>query len=356
MKTCPTIPRPNFSLSRALAYHVRCVFRTTRTPFLAAIVAFASLLSASAANWYVRPTAQGARNGVDWNNAWSISSIAWSSVNSGDTIWLAGGTYGAALRIGKAGFSGSPIMIKRATASDAAPVASPGWSSSFDSLVILTAITNPSYSHITVDGRTRYGIRVVISPAGGAGIFLQTSSGPTNLTNVNFHNIEVLGPYTNNASYDVDGFDAYYKNSTYSNSTISNCWFHGLGVGLKTQNWNNITVEYCIIEDLAPDGVQHVDVVYNFAGSRNVVYRYNIFRNCPNDGLFHEFGGAVNEYYYGNLFINIAIECIGFKSEGGVTYGPIYVYNNVFYSSTASGWGAVGLDGNALPGSPNLFL
>ena len=35
----------------------------------------AMTLAASAANYYVRPTAQGSANGSDWNKAWSMANL-----------------------------------------------------------------------------------------------------------------------------------------------------------------------------------------------------------------------------------------------------------------------------------------
>jgi len=51
-----------------------------------------SVAGVSAANnWYVVPGGAGNKGGTAWTNAWDVSSISWSSVGAGDTIWLAGG-------------------------------------------------------------------------------------------------------------------------------------------------------------------------------------------------------------------------------------------------------------------------
>src|SRR5208282_6813436 len=135
-----------------------------------------SVASVGAANnWYVRPSSAGSNNGQDWNNAWSISGINWSSVQPGDTIWLAGGTYSAALNIGKSGSAGNPIYINRVLATDSVAANAAGWNPSFDSKVIITQITDTQYSYITVDGRITYGIQIKMGN-GGDGITLSSTT------------------------------------------------------------------------------------------------------------------------------------------------------------------------------------
>ncbi|MBV9998635.1 MAG: hypothetical protein JO015_05925, partial [Verrucomicrobia bacterium] len=68
-----------------------------------ALTGLLCLGDANAANWYVRPSAAGSNTGADWNNAWSLSSINWGSIQAGDTVWLAGGSYSAPLTIQASG-------------------------------------------------------------------------------------------------------------------------------------------------------------------------------------------------------------------------------------------------------------
>jgi hypothetical protein len=300
--------------------------------------------SAQAANWYVRSSSAGANNGTDWNNAWTASTINWNNVQPGDTIWLAGGAYGTGMRVGKSGAAGNSISIKRVLASDSTAASAAGWSASFDSLVILNSISVVGSSYITVDGRVTYGIQIKIGAGGGTGIIVNDSSGPTHPSNDNFYNIEVLGPYTSTASQNVDGLDAYINNCSWVNSMVSNCWMHGLGCGFKSQNWTNIIIDHCFLADFAPDGAQHVDVAYNYTDDLTI-WRYNIISNCPNDGLFFEYGGAHNLYFYGNVYLASYGTLLAFKPDGNA-YGPVYVYNNVFYNANpnASVTPSVGFD------------
>src|SRR5208337_4546126 len=93
--------------------------------------------SASAANWYVRPGGAGSKTGADWNNAWDIGSIGWSSVSGGDTIWIAGGTYTSQIIPTKSGSSGNYIYLKRVLSTDGVPSAAAGWSSSYVGQVLI---------------------------------------------------------------------------------------------------------------------------------------------------------------------------------------------------------------------------
>jgi len=80
------------------------------------------------ANHYLRKGATGSNNGADWNNAWNeCSSIQWSTVAPGDTLWIAGGTYTSALAVGSSGTAASRIMIKRVRTTDAGATAAAGW-------------------------------------------------------------------------------------------------------------------------------------------------------------------------------------------------------------------------------------
>jgi len=314
-----------------------------------------SVAGVSAANnWYVVPGGAGNKGGTAWTNAWDVSSISWSSVGAGDTIWLAGGTYSNTLAVGKSGSAGSPIYIKRVLASDHAPTNSPGWSSSFDSRVILPSISDPSYSYIDVDGRISYGIQVKIPSDGGAGITLENTSTVTQENSVNFYNMEVLGIYANsNASYEVDGFVATYQNSSYVNSIISNCWMHGLGCGIHSQNWSNIIVDHCIIADLAPDGRQHVDIDFHYP-SPLMFYRSCIFSNTYADGIYTQYGTG-ETWIYNCVFytVNVMVSLGEPGKPGGC--GPFYVINNTFYSPSTSAYGYVKDDGTNVLNYNNVY-
>src|SRR5690606_7057604 len=145
------------------------MYKYTLGRFLAAVVSSLVFVSmCSAATFYVRSGATGRNDGSDWINAWnSTSRINFGALNPGDTVYIAGGTYGP-LNITKSGSSGKPLTFKRATSSEHGT--STGWSNAYDSRVIIdgrggmAAVgigEGGSYSgqsFITIDGVTEYGI------------------------------------------------------------------------------------------------------------------------------------------------------------------------------------------------------
>src|SRR5579859_3958081 len=88
-------------------------------------IAVFTFANVQAANWFVRPSAAGTGSGKDWNNAWSLGGISWSSVSPGDTIYVAGGSHGN-FTSGKSGASGSQITVVRASANTAACTSAAG--------------------------------------------------------------------------------------------------------------------------------------------------------------------------------------------------------------------------------------
>ena len=128
---------------------------------LRVLLMLVALPAGAAGNWYVRPSSAGSSNGTNWANAWSISSIAWASVQPGDTIWMAGGNYSGTMTTAKAGTAGSPISIKRVLSTDSVPVAAAGWSSSFDSQIVWTIsggiAVRINSAYVVLDGRVGAG-------------------------------------------------------------------------------------------------------------------------------------------------------------------------------------------------------
>ena len=309
-----------------------------------------------AANWYVRPTATGANSGADWNNAWSSTSISWSKVAAGDTVWLAGGSYSSGIKISQSGAAGNPIKVYRVLATDAAPVAAAGWNSSFNSQVQFPGsdgIYIPSNSHITVDGRVQYGILITIGLNGGYGIECGLT-GATN-TDLNFHNIDVTGPYgspSKPAANPVIGWKVSPSTSTLSNVLFDHCRVRGVNCGLHCLA-SNVIVQYSTIQDIAPDNsTDHPDVLYCYP-SPNMIWRYNSIINCDVDGVFFEFGGAVNFYFYGNLYYSTTNHLIYFK--GPDTYGPVFIYNNTFQAPNTSSYGYLSASNSVMAAGSKVY-
>ena len=284
--------------------------RPRRTPvrrrmFLASSIALAAAFgllltaqAASAASFYVRQGASG--NGIDWTNAWgSPASINWSSVNPGDTIYLAGGTYGA-FSGGKSGTAGNPITLKKATASDHGTVT--GWSDSYDTRVIIDGngvqfskcIDADGTNYITIDGAVKYGI------------------------------------WLRNAEYGIHGDPANNLTVRYVEAGDGGGTFK-LNEDAIQGRGNNLLVEYSYFHD-NDNTVTHGDSVQWYGGD-NLIFRYNVMKNSGQIFMFSwdpETPGNIQIYY--NVFYN----------RGGTHYNGISkqvcpavgktwkVYNNTF--------------------------
>jgi hypothetical protein len=316
--------------------------------------------SAHAANWFARPSSQGSNNGTDWNNAWSLSSINWSNVKPGDTIWLAGGTYTSSLVVKASGTASAPISIMRVTSSDKAATRSPGWSSSFDSQVVISGqspcIDIPNSSYITIDGHqnsgslannTRvYGIKCTIPSGGGDAVYWGSNnfSGVTvSVTNVSFKNIELLGPYntvSRPGTSAANGFNLAPYDSPRNNLLIHDCRVRGFCESIRENKWANAIIEYCYLADTANDGRDHEDVDLTYPGT-NETWRYNVITNSPNDGIMTDPGGYGTWSFYGNVYWNSYATLVMLRGPRG----KFVVYNNVFgsgpngpFNNTPSGW------------------
>jgi hypothetical protein len=293
--------------------------KSMKTYHFKKIILFSILLGLSqvswAANFYVRNGASGSNNGSDWTNAWSdMSKISYSSINPGDTIYFAVGTYGG-LRINKSGTSGNPITFKRATV--ASHGADTGWSASYDGRVIIdggieVGITIDAH-YITIDGATRYGIW---SRKGSRGIGTRNGGRANNLT---LRYIETGDPGT-------------YKNNEDG--------IQGIG--------DNLLVEYCYVHD-NDSTVTHGDGIQWFQGN-NITLRYNVFKNNGQQTMLGEaawstYANDVNIYY--NVFYNRGgTHYNGITAHAGSPEAGRYfrIYNNT-----------IDLEANSADGTDSLF-
>ena len=225
-------------------------------------------VSAHAATWYVNKSAAGGSTGSDWNNAWTdLSKINWSSVSPGDTIYVAGGSYGY-FNVGKSGTASAPITIRRVRTSDAIPVLAAGWKSAFDSQVVQSVpkghtgiyIGQGIGSFLTVDGRVSAGWRINISDA-STGVEIDQAAA----SNVAFRYIQVNGPGVINETGDVRGFDLTPTTGTMSNITVSHCEvMNGCDAAMYLTLANNVLVEYCSFhgQDSLNPAQFHTNVIY----------------------------------------------------------------------------------------------
>jgi len=262
----------------------------------------------SAATFYVRSGATGRNDGSDWINAWnSTSRINFGALNPGDTVYIAGGTYGP-LNITKSGSSGKPLTFKRATSAEHGT--STGWSNAYDSRVIIdgrggmAAVgigEGGSYSgqsFITIDGVTEYGIWLRNAMTG-----VRAARGKSN-------NLKLR----------------YLELGDEGQSKLGEDGIQGRG--------DNLLVEYSYIRD--NDNIEtHGDGIQWFAGT-NITIRYNVFKNNGQMFMLTETAWGSDYVNDLNVYYNI------FYNRGGRHYNGISkklcpqpghywrIYNNTF--------------------------
>jgi len=291
-------------------------------------------------NYYVRKGATGSNKGTDWTNAWNeMNQINFSTLACGDTVWIAGGNYTTALRGNKICTSGSILTFNRVQATDAVPVAAEGWNASYDNLVTLPNINIPGPSaYIAINGRIPYGIQVAIPGTSGDGIDGGAGNGSAQpIDHITFAYIEVFGPACVTAGSCTGGgvigvnVMPYCQGANRTNLVFDHMSVHRIGEAFRGCGWDNSFVQYSLIYDTHNDGQQHEDILYSNPPYQNVTWRYNKIFQSPNDGLFFEYGtGAVNFAFYGNVVYHSGGWLICFKQADGVSYGPVYIYNNTF--------------------------
>ncbi len=318
------------------------------------IQVFAILLIASAvpcfgANFYVSKGATGTNNGSSWTNAWNeMSQISWKSVSCGDTIWIAGGSYQTALTetMSLNCTASTLINVNRVLATDTVATAAAGWKASFDSQVILPNISvNGPAAYITFNGRKwqngvvgNGGIQVLIPGSSGDGIDASNTgnSGPA-IDHISWEYVEVYGPSCATSGSCSGGgvigvnIMPYCTTANRTNMLFDHMSIHRTGEAFRGCGWGNSTIQYSLIYDTNNDGQQHEDLLYSNPPYDNVTWRYNQIFMSPNDGIFFEYaGGASNFAFYGNVVYHSGGELIVFKAESSGSYGPVYIYNNVF--------------------------
>ena len=355
-----------------LSYFSMLVVLSRRAVLFAVVLLFFAQFAFSA-SYYVRAGAVGARNGSDWNNAWSdLNQISWGPIQPGDTIYIAGGTYTANLVVGASGITGSPITIKRATAAENST--NPGWQSGYDSLVDVNnaQINLIGRNNIVIDGAVYGGIRIRQS---GNNYIITIGSNE----NITLRNLELIGP-----GYGVclraQGIHTDSNNPTGSNYTFARLKIHDFfTVGIRLGDFNNVTVEDSELYNIGPTTTTgcswHYDHIAAFNGSspgeqtagRNITVRNSKFwQEEDNDGdpdlgfgvSFSHSNGLIN--VYNNEFYNID-EAVSefsdqfFDLERLNVYGNTFVGNRVAIRLTAARSNQY-ISNNIFCSPENLFL
>jgi hypothetical protein len=269
-----------------------------------------------------------------------LSSINWGSVSSGDTIYVAAGTYSGELSIGSSGSSGSPIIVERVRSTDIAATSAAGWKSSYDGQVVQTVTPGNdgiriynSLGYLTIDGRISAGWKINYSD-NSTGIEIGGSA-PSNVT---LRYIQAWGPGVINESGDVRGFDLTPSTGSMNNLVMQYCEVGNGGDSCMYLTLaNNALIEHCLFHDADAlnEATFHPNVIYS-GKITNSTFRYNKLYNIAVEGLFFGDPGNQNIAIYDNLFYQGTLapnsgRGIQFDDASSGNSG-IVVYNNVFVS------------------------
>jgi len=319
------------------------------------VLLLAAAQSTFAANWFVVKGASGTNAGTSWANAWNeMSSINFSSVACGDTIWLAGGTYTTAIpTISKNCTSGNILTIARVLSTDPVGTGFPGWSSAFDSQVILqnTTIEIGAGNYWTMDGRigtvagNNFGISLQITGSSGTGI--DEADIGSAVTHVTFTHIELFGPPASGSgcgASQADGLNLRSFSVPTQNFVFDHGWIHRWNEAIRFLDQNNPTIQYTDVDTVfGCNPNEHADTIYS-TGS-NYTFRYNRVWNIDADGLFFDQGSPGPVLIYGNVFWDNRGSILDIFNGG--TNSGITLYNNVFADN---GGGSFIYIQTALPG------
>jgi len=255
---------------------------------LAIVISLILLLTnANATTYFVRSGASG--NGTSWANAWAgPGSIVWSSLNAGDTVCIAGGTYSSGISTGKSGTAGNPIKIKRAVAGDATCGSSTtGWNATYDAQVnIGTSGINIAHSYVTIDGMVANGILGTVS--NGSNCYICANAG--SMTGVTVSHIEVSGPCCpSGCNQNSDSRSiAMAGSSTATNWVVSYNNFHGSCTNMIVVDAPGLIVEHNRFADsidTTPGNPNCHPNVFEVFGGNNIQFRYNEVVNWEVEGV-----------------------------------------------------------------------
>jgi hypothetical protein len=328
------------------------------------------LANANAATYFVRSGSSG--NGTSWANAWGdVSSISWSTLNAGDIVCVAGGTYSGGISTAKSGTSGHPITIRRATAADSTcGSGTAGWNSAYDTKVIISSISLQN-DYVTIDGAVANGIFMNLPNGNSSGISV---GGPTNQVVLRY--IEVSGPCGSsgcamtgdNRSINLN----HWNGSSYdlqNNMLIQYVNLHGSCTVLWSAHSTNGIIEHSRFADNKDTGGNancHENIIAE-QDSTNMTFRYNEVTNwavegimaCPNGGcssswsiygnVWHdpfpggyprvlEAQGNANGPYllYNNTFVNVSF-AVANTANGGSFVSGSQGRNNIYWNSAGPG-------------------
>lgn len=297
-------------------------------------------------NWYVLKGATGAGNGTDWTNAWTdLSSINWTSVQCGDTVWIGGGSYTTSTSLTKTCTSGSPLTVQSVISSDSIPTAAAGYTTAVLNQVLITQNSfDIDGAYITLSGRkgtpgtgSSFGIKFLCTTS----CVLSEVGTSANSSNITESYLYMQGPpcvFDNGGGSGIGSCTnpvhaIQHGSATVANMVMDHLWLSGFAETIQLYQWTNWMLQYSQVDTIGQTVNEHEDLIYAANPSDGTI-RYSTFFSSPNDGIFFDFGGN-SLTFYRNVMYHLGGAAITFKA--GYTNGSFIAYNNTFSSDTTYG-------------------
>lgn len=323
-----------------------------------------------AGNCYVRQGATGNGTGSDWTNAYKgfgtgTGQVNPSSMMRGVTYWVAGGNYNIGSTITfNTPISGSALItIKAPTA--ATHGTATGWSNSFQSQAVFSAIVLNT-GHWVIDGsyrgsgtgkpatdwRTGYGFKVNNNNGSNAPINSTAAIDATDSTNGDYtiKYVEVNGSHDQTGTYADRGMNFPVPNQQVgTTANVLYNYIHDLGeCPLVFDTYETATIEYNWLMNNQSTGAHHAEGSA-LRGTVNVIYGFNYLENMYGTGVlgtpYAGTGVPVDNNWY--FFSNVELWN---PSEEGAVHGNSYAiiqfwgqtwntlafYNNTIYQIGSS--------------------
>lgn len=339
---------------------------------------FLNVLSAEAANHYVRSGATGSMNGSDWTNAYTSLP---ATLTRGDTYYIADGGYPG--YVFDDAVSGTLVItIRKATITDHGTAT--GWTDNYgDGQAVFAPRLQFVRGYYVFDGVTGggpgswdsgHGFKILVADGNTVNdvLLLADLYGVAfprqNTTNISISHVEMaadintwssainsgsgFGLTVNNVILEnmyVHGFAAIHIQTTgtlINNWLVQNSYFKGSRVdssnhfaSFRMDHANTVTIRNNILEDFSSTGC-----IGNYETATNISIYGNVFVHTPGktigayNGVIYTNSSAIyatNYQIYNNSFVNLKNSSV-IKLTAATTSGNVS-YNNLIYNTTNDG-------------------
>ena len=300
-------------------------------------------------NWYIDASATGDNRGTNWANAWpNFASIAWNSVKSNHTVWIAAGTYDeTAYCDDRSGMSNYPIRFKVTQEvgkagkvylnyiyMDQNYIQWDGAASDAFTVTTTESITN-NINLVLGSTNTSRCVYVNVNPAAGVKlkwIECRETQSPEWVQSV-------LGIYGESVTAGV----VYQGSGPHFDNEIAYVWVHdlegdGFGVSMfsaSTNGFQSIDLHHCLVERVRGNFVSATGGDYHHLV---LVDEWRPIADSP-PGVHPDGMQLYGSYLrvYNNVIRNTTGQSI-YLTLSRTNENNIFIYNNLIYSTGGTSW------------------